>query len=419
MISYYVRRITLFALFLASLPAGAQRKDVNYDEAKVPRYSLPDPLVTASGERVTSAKMWTATRRPEILRLFQTEVYGRSPARPSHMRFELASTDKAALGGRAVRKQVIISFNSKPGSPRMNMLLYLPAHAAKPSPVILGLNFGGNQTVHKDPGIRLGYVWTRQREKRMAEESSRGAGAESWQVEKILAAGFGLATIYYGDIEPDFDGGMKYGVRSLYAPPAADEWGAIGAWAWGLSRALDYLETDRDVDAKRVVVFGHSRLGKTTLWAAAQDQRFALAISNDSGEGGAALARRQFGERVHHLNSSFPHWFCANYRKYNQREDAMPVDQHMLLALVAPRPLYVASAEQDQWADPKGEFLSAVAAGPVYALFGKQGLGTDQMPGIHQPIMNTVAYHIRAGKHAVTAYDWEQYLTFATRHLRQ
>jgi hypothetical protein len=235
-------------------------------------------------------------------------------------------------------------------------------------------------------------------------------------LEKILAHGYGLAHIYYDDIEPDFEGGAQYGVRPVFFAQGPDAGAAIAAWTWGLSRALDYLETDKQIDAKHVAVFGHSRLGKTALWAGAEDTRFAMVISNCSGEGGAALSRREFGEQPRHLNKSFPYWFDANYKKYSDHESDLPFDQHELIALIAPRPVYVATAEEDLWADPKGQFLAEVAAGPVYELLGKKGLGTDQWPAVHQPIMHDIGYHHRAGKHDVTAYDWDQYLAFADLH---
>ena len=345
----------------AKIPKDHQTNPVgktNYDNAKVPNYTLPDPLVMQSGKKVSDAADWNKRRR-ELLELFAANVYGRTPdwrkTAQNKLRFEVKSVDRQALGGKAIRKQVAVYFSARKDGPKMDLLVYLPAGAPKPAPVFLGLNFTGNHTVNADPGIQLGDVWVKG-VKQHATENSRGVAASRWMVEKVLARGYGTATAYYGDIEPDFDGGLKYGVRPLFfkpgqTDPAADDWGAIGAWAWGLSRALDYLQTDPDVDAHRVFLHGHSRLGKTALWAGAQDTRFAMVISNCSGAGGAALARRRFGETVADLVRQFPYWFCANYKQYAGREDDMPVDQHELLALIAPRPLYVASAEEDLWAD--------------------------------------------------------------------
>jgi hypothetical protein len=416
----------MMRLLIASLALGAvaaaQSAGTNYDESKVPRYTLPELLVLKNGTRVRDAKAWQTRRRPEVFGLLETRMFGRAPGRPEQMSFELTSVDRNALGGKAVRKEIAINL---PGQ-TLDLLLYLPANAHGKVPVFVGLNFNGNQAIDADPGIRPARVWrmdpeTRKPAPQTAAPESRGSAAHRWQLEKILARGYGLATMYYGDIEPDFDGMIQSSVRARYlkgrTAPAPDEWGAIAAWAWGLSRAVDYLETDPGVDAKRIAVMGHSRLGKTALWAGAADQRFALVISNDSGEGGAAISRRVFGETVKDLNTRFPHWFCANYKQYSGREGEMPFDSHMLIALIAPRPVYVASAQEDKWADPKGEFLGAVAAGPVYALFGEKGIETETMPGIHQPVGDAVRYHIRAGKHDVTEYDWEQYLNFADRHL--
>jgi hypothetical protein len=415
-------------LLWPALPAFAQPADVNYDEAKVPKYVLPDPLRFSDGRPVKTAQQWRQ-RRLEILRLFETWMHGRCPAPTVKLPTDPPEVERNALGGQAVRKQVVIPFSNDPAGPRMHLLIYLPAKASRPVPMFLGLNFRGNHAVHADPGIWLGEIWvqdqkTKTWKKQKADHTTRGAAASRWPVEKILARGYGLATAYYGDIEPDFDGGMRYGVRPLFfrpgqREPAPDEWGAIGAWAWGLSRALDYLETDREIDARRVAVIGHSRLGKTALWAAAQDTRFAMAISNDSGEGGAAITRRRFGEQIHHINARFPHWFCLNYRKFDHREDDLPVDAHMLIALIAPRPVYVASAEEDRWADPRGEFLSLVHAAPVYRLLGRPVPDLREMPPVNKPVMDTLGYHIRTGKHDITAWDWEQYLAFADRHLKK
>jgi hypothetical protein len=412
----------LLAAVLVCNRAGAQVQSVNYDEQRVGAYTVPDVLAFNNGKPVRSARDWKR-RRAEILELFATNVYGHNPKAPRHVSFDVFDIDKTALGGKATRKQVTVYFSDKKDGPKEDVLIYIPAGARKPVPLILSLNFSGNQAVINDPGIKLSTIWdSKTHVRRLASEESRGHDKE-FEVEKILARGYGFATICYQNIEPDFKGGYVEGIRSLFlkpgqTEPAPDEWGAIGAWAYGLSRAMDYLETDKDVDAKRVAIMGHSRLGKTVLWAGALDARFAMVLSSCSGEGGASLFRRNYGETVTNLLDVFPYWFNGNFEKYRDRANRLPVDAHELIALIAPRPVYITGAEEDRWGDPKGEFLACVAAGPVYRLLGAQDLGTKEMPPLNQPIMHSIGYHVRTGRHAVTAFDWEQFLAFADLHLR-
>jgi len=344
------------------------------------------------------------------------------------MKFEITSESADALKGKAIRREVAIHFLPRSSNLSLHLLLYLPK-SDQPVPVFLGLNFWGNQSIYDDPEITITDAWVRNDpasgiENNRANEVTRGCESERWQVEHVVERGYGVASIYYGDIDADFDDGVKNGVHTIgnaddRGDRAPDTWGSIAAWAWGLSRAMDYLESDERIDPKRVAVWGHSRLGKTALWAVAQDERFAMAISNNSGCGGAALSRRIFGETVASINTRFPHWFCRNFHQYNNSENKLPVDQHMLIALIAPRPVYIASAVEDRWADPRGEFLAAKEAATVFDLL----LGPDSvalpydMPPINKSVGKRIGYHIRSGKHDVTAYDWQQFLNFADRNL--
>jgi len=419
----------LFVLLFSSLFISgtfAQKRNVIDDEAKVPEYKLPDVLTRFNGGRVKSAKVWFNKQRPEILKKFTDEVYGKVPGKLDIADVKVWETSDDAINGLAKRKQLSLFFKKGDRTLEVNVLMYLPKSQQK-APVFLGYNFSGNHAVYNDPNIRLTESWVNNDPSvgiinNQVTEQSRATASSRWPVEEIIKAGYGLVTVYYGDVDPDkndFSDGIE---PFFYQPnqnhPKYDEWGSIAAWSWGLSRVMDYLEKDDLVDSKKVAVLGHSRLGKTALWAGATDQRFAMVISNESGCGGAALSKRIFGETVQIINTSFPHWFCGNFLKYNGNEEELPVDQHMLLALIAPRPLYVASAEDDKWADPRGEFLSAKYASAVYELLGLEGLPAKEMPEVNHPVMGTIGYHIRSGKHDLALYDWQQYIRFADKFFK-
>lgn len=407
--------------------AEAQKSMANHDESQVAPYTLPALLATRDGKKITSAEEWTTLRRPEVLALFQEHVYGRTPGNWGKVSFEMIEVKKAALEGKATRKLIHISLPEHPTWQGMDVMLYIPNGQDHPIPCFVGPSFGGNHAVSTEKDVPLSTRWMRPNKEKFivdnrATEQSRGNESSRWPLETIVSQGFAVATYYYGDIEPDHADGWKDGLRAVLSKDKAKtewkngDWGAIGAWSWGLSRIADYLETDTDIDAGKLAVIGHSRLGKTSLWTGAQDQRFGIVISNDSGEGGAALMRRNYGETTAIITKAFPHWFTPTYAGYSNNEAACPVDQHMLIALAAPRPIYIASAVEDQWADPKGEFLSGLNAELAYTLFGKKGYGVKEPPAVDTPVGDTIRYHMRTGKHDVTDYDWEQYLKFAKRH---
>ncbi len=401
--------ICLFMIAMTTTSEGAPRK-FQYDDAKVADVKLPNPL-----KGVSDTADWPQ-RRAEIFAMLEDQMFGKAPT------FDKASikvtrevADKSMLDGAAILSQPILQI----AGCKVQLMIVRPANISGAVPAFLGYNFRGNHTVHEDPAIALTQGWVPRTKNNTATQEQRGLSAKRWAINEITKRGYALVTVYCGDIDPDFHDKFKNGVHAAYGVPAPNQWGTIAAWAWGLSRILDYLENEPAIDAKKVIVMGHSRLGKTSLWAGASDPRFAAVISNNSGCGGAALSKRRFGETVHRINSSFPHWFCDNFKNYNNREDKLPFDQHMLLALVAPRPLYVASAEKDLWADPHGEFLAAKGADPVYRFLGTDGLPTEDMPAIDEPVHGRIGYHIRSGKHDVTLYDWKQYLAFADKHIKK
>jgi hypothetical protein len=393
--------IIAFSLIAAAMQLWAQdHNQANYDESKVPDYTLPDVLKTSADKEVKDKTAWEKVRRPEILKLFEDNIYGQMPKSYGSITYSVTNENATAMNGKAKLKEVLIEVLNNNKSVKITLVLFVPNSIKKPVPAFLLINNRGKENT--DP--------------------TRAAKSEFWPAEMLIDNGYAIAAIHVADLAPDDKVKYVNGVLQLYPEQLTADNGmkAIGAWAWGASRVMDYFEKDKDIDAKRVAIVGHSRGGKASLWTAAQDQRFAICVSNCSGNTGAALARRQFGERINRINASFPHWFNNNYKKYNNKENDLPVDQHMLIGLVAPRPVYATNASKDLWADPKGTFLSLKNAEKVYALYGlKSGLPSNP-PGINEPVTRSpIAYHNREGEHNLTAYDWSNFIKFADYHYKR
>ncbi|SKB65903.1 glucuronyl esterase domain-containing protein [Daejeonella lutea] len=387
--------------FLATLSVKAQdHKESNYDEAKVPAYTLPAMLKTQSGKLVTNKAQWEQSRRPEILRLFEDNIYGQVPKDYDSIRYSLSNEDKNAMNGKAHLKEVLIEVFRQNKSVKINLVLFIPNHVQKPAPAFLLINNRAKDQT--DP--------------------TRTVKSDFWPAEEGIAAGYTMAAFHNADLAPDDPKLFMNGVLQLYPEQLAADNGmrAIGAWAWGASRVMDYFQNEALVDKDKVAIVGQSRGGKASLWTAAQDQRFALCVSNCSGSTGAKLARREFGERIRRINTSFPHWFNTNYKKFNDKESLLPVDQHMLIGLVAPRPVYATNATEDLWADPKGTFLALKHAEPVYSLYSlKTGLGAEAPVPNTAVIQSPLGYHNRIGVHNMTGFDWANFFRFAVYHFKQ
>jgi hypothetical protein len=370
------------------------RPQFNYEEDKVPSYVLPDVL--GATQPVATAAAWAARRRA-IVELFREYVYGRSPGKPGQLRFDVVAENAGAMDGTATLKQVAVVSTHEGREHRFTVTLFLPNASKQPVPLFLLLN-------NRPPSNT---------------DASRGQKSGFWPAEEVIARGYGIAALQVSELAPDDKDGFRDGIIRLFegasaSPRAGNAWAGLAAWAWGASRALDYFATDRRIDATRVAVVGHSRGGKAALWAGAEDERFAIVISNESGEGGAALSRRHFGETTARITESFPHWFAGTYKSFAGRERDLPIDQHMLIALAAPRAVYVASADKDLWSDPRGEFLALAHASPVFALWGDPPIRPEDMPPLDRPlVIGRRGYHVRTGGHNLTPYDWARFMDFA------
>lgn len=422
--------VWLCCLLLGAAVASGQDRDtvagipVNYDELLVGDYKagLPDPLIFNNGKPVKNARQW-AKRRAEIVKIFEENQYGKWPAKRPALRYDVAQDE--GFGGEAVRKQITLYFSPDNDGPRVDVLVYLPKDAVGAVPILLNLSFSPNNMAISDPGVKPGRRWDPKTKTMVESPSMPGFGGFGMDAtaKKYLKEGFGFATLNYSDITPDFQDNNELGLRGLYhtpgAPRADDDWGSISAWALGVSLLMDYFEKDPDIDAKRVALTGCSRLGKTTIWTGAIEPRIKVVMPSCSGEGGAAISRRVYGETVAHLTepTRYPYQFCPKYAYWGDKLTQMPMDAHMLVALIAPRPLLLQTGSTDIWSDPMGEWLALIEGRKVYQLLGKDVPAGDELPAADQPIYTTLGYVMHEGGHGIQPQDWDYYLEFMKRHL--
>ena len=397
-----------------------------------PNANFPDPLVSMLGVPIASRDAWVKDRAPELRRLFQHYMYGQMPARPASFDAKVVREDKAALGGKATLREIDVHTTGP--DLHIQLLLVIPNKRPAPAPVFLGVNFNGNHTLLPDPAIRLPESWVpaKGNAEHKAGDAARGKEVATWAIEQTIDRGYAFAGFYNGDIVPDDAALAK--ARMAEFPRAHgvtddDASATIMCWAWGFSRMIDYLVTDADIDAKRIAVVGHSRNGKTALLAAAMDERAAMVIPTQAGCGGTAPSRlppalqnppdgKLIHETVKRINTAFPHWFCGNFKAFNEATDKLPFDQHCLVALCAPRPVLFSCATEDQWSNPAGQFEMLRAADPVYKLIAGDGVGAEKMPEAGALLASRLGYYIRSGKHSMTGEDWKVWLDYADKWLR-
>jgi hypothetical protein len=396
-----MKNLKIFFIFLILFSSLNMSYAQNYDESKVGEYTLPELLITENGQTVSTPEQWENIRRPEILQLFENHVYGQVPKDFDNIKFKVTNKDKKAMNGKATLKEVAITVTRNKKSVTMNLLMFTPNEVKKPVPMFLVINHRGVKTMDVTRQNKDGF----------------------WPAEEVIEAGYGISGFDVIDVSPDDKVKFTKGILDQLYPEQLEMnngMRGLGAWGWGASRAIDYFEKDKSVDATKIISVGHSRGGKSSLWFGAQDERVAITVSNESGNSGAALSRRNFGETVERITSSIPYWFCPNYRQYANNEDKLPVDQHMLIALIVPRAVYVASAVEDLWSDPKGQYLGLKEAQPVFNLYGFETNLPEEMPEVKEQIIRSnVGFHNREGKHNMTPYDWQQFIRFADAYFNK